>query len=67
MPVLGPGKYKRSVKQRSKQDAVVSSKSENPNPLPPAYDHPWRAYGKKINGKPVVNTLSTEQDISKLP
>ena len=56
----GSGKYNRSVKQRSKQDAVVSSKSESPNLLPPAYDHPWRTYGKKIYGKPVLNTLSTE-------
>jgi len=56
----GSGKYNRSVKQRSKQDAVVSSKSESPNLLPPAYDHPWRTYGKKMNGKPVLNTLSTE-------
>jgi transposase len=48
------------VGTRSKQAAVVSSKSENTNPLPPAYDHPWRTYGKKINGKPVLNTLSTE-------
>ena len=59
-PVRGLGKYNRSVKQRSRQAAVVSSKSESPNLLPPAYDHPWRTYGKKINGTPVLNTLSTE-------
>jgi len=59
-PVRRSAKYNRSVKQRSKQAAVVSSKSENPNSLSPAYDHPWRTYGKKINGKPVLNTLSTE-------
>ena len=59
-PKRGFGKYKRSVKQRSKQAAVVSSKSESPKPLPPAYDHPWRTYGKKINGKPVLNPSSNE-------
>jgi len=59
-PARGSGKYNRSVKQRSKRDAVVSSKSESPNSLTPAYDHPWRTDGKKINGKPVLNTLSTE-------
>ena len=47
------------VEQRSRQAAVVSSKSEDTKPLPPAYDHPWRTYGKKINGKPELNTLST--------
>ena len=48
------------VEKRSRQAVIVSSKSEQTNPLPPAYDHPWRTYGKKINGKPVLNTLSTE-------
>ena len=48
------------VEKGSRQTAIVSSKSEHPEPLPPAYDHPWRTYGKKINGKPVLTTLSTE-------
>ena len=48
------------VEKRSRQTAIVSSKSEDTKPLPPAYDHPWRTYGKKIYGKPVLNTLSTE-------
>ena len=48
------------VQKRSRQTAIVSSKSEQTNPLPPAYDHPWRTYGKKINGKPVLTTLSTQ-------
>ena len=48
------------VEKRSRQTAIVSSKSEQTNPLPPAYDHPWRTYGKKINGKPVLTTLSTQ-------
>jgi len=53
----GNGKYNRTVEKRSKQAAIVSSKSEKPKLLPPAYNHPWRAYGKKINGKPVLNTF----------
>ena len=48
------------VERRSRQAVIVSSKSEQTNPLPPAYDHPWRTYGKKINGKPVLTTLSTQ-------
>ena len=48
------------VEKRPRQTAIVSSKSEQTQPLPPAYDHPWRTYGKKINGKPVLTTLSTQ-------
>ena len=48
------------VEKRSRQTAIVSSKSEQTKPLPPAYDHPWRTYGKKINGKPALTTLSTQ-------
>jgi len=48
------------VEKRSRQAVIVSSKSEHTSPLPPAYDHPWRTYGKKINGKPVLTTLSTQ-------
>ena len=48
------------VQKRSRQAAIVSSKSEQTKPLPPAYDHPWRTYGKKINGQPVLTTLSTQ-------
>lgn len=50
----------QEIEKRPKQAAVVSSKSGNAKPLPPAYDHPWRTYGKKINGKPVLTTLSIE-------
>lgn len=39
------------------QGAIVSSKSADAKPLAPAYDHPWRTYGRKINGKPVVTSL----------
>lgn len=48
------------IEKRPKQGAVVSTKSVEAKPLPPAYDHPWRTYGKKINGKPVLTTLSTQ-------
>lgn len=48
------------IDKRPKQGAVVSTKSVYAKPLPPAYNHPWRTYGKKINGKPVLNTLATE-------
>lgn len=50
----------REIAKSPKQGTVVSTKSVDAKPLPPAYDHPWRTYGKKINGKPVLNTLSTE-------
>jgi transposase len=48
------------IEKRPRQGAVVSTKSVKGSPIPPAYNHPWRTYGKKINGKPVLNTLSTE-------
>jgi len=48
------------IEKRPKQGAVVSSKSAEAKPVVPAYDHPWRTYGKKINGKPILTTLSTE-------
>ncbi len=50
----------KEIEKRPRQGAVVSTKSANATPLPPAYDHPWRTYGKKINGKPILTTLSTE-------
>lgn len=46
--------------KRPKQGAIVSTKSSKKHPLPPVYNHPWRTYGKKLNGKPVLSTLSTE-------
>ena len=55
------------LEQRPKQTEIASSKSSEAKPLPPAYDHPWRTYGKKINGKPLLTTMLTEQDISILP
>lgn len=50
----------KEIEKRPRQGVVVSTKANEVKPLPPAYNHPWRSYGKKINGKPVLNTLSTE-------
>ena len=50
----------KEIEKRPKQGAIVSTKSVEAIPIPPAYNHPWRTYGKKINGKPVLNTLSSE-------
>ena len=50
----------QEIDKSPKQTAVVSSKSAKAKPLPPAYDHPWRTYGKKINGKPILTTLLLE-------
>jgi hypothetical protein len=43
----------RLFHQQPKQAEVVSSKILHHLPKPPAYDHPWRSYGKKLNGKTV--------------
>ena len=48
------------IEKRPRQGTVMSSKSIESKPISPAYNHPWRTYGKKINGKPVLNTLLTE-------
>ena len=50
----------KEIERRPKQGTVVSSKSTKAQPVVPAYNHPWRTYGKKINGKPILTTLSTE-------
>lgn len=38
--------------KQPKQGAILSSKSAKLEPVPPNYNHPWRTYGKKLNGKP---------------
>jgi hypothetical protein len=48
------------IEKRPKQGTVVSSKSAEAKPVAPAYKHPWKNYGKKINNKPILRTLSTE-------
>lgn len=47
----------KEIRSYPKQGAIVSSKSADAKPIAPAYNHPWRTYGKKINGKPVVISL----------
>lgn len=45
-----------SVKEfhrQPKQAEIVSSKALEQAPYVPPPDHPWRTYGKKLNGKPV--------------
>jgi len=46
-----------TYKKLSPQTQVVDTKHLNhtrPLPKPPASDHPWRTYGKRLNGKPVA-------------
>lgn len=46
-----------TYKKLSPQAQVVDTKHLNrslPLPKPPASDHPWRTYGKRLNGKPVA-------------
>jgi len=40
--------------QLNKQPLVVSTKSFSPHSYTPPVDHPWRTYGKKLNGEPVL-------------
>ena len=45
-------KFKRFIRQ-PKRNALASSKDIERNDFKPAPDHPWRNYGRKINGKPI--------------
>jgi transposase len=47
-----PIQFKRFYKQ-PKQNPIASSKQIARRSYQPAKDHPWRTYGKKINGEPV--------------
>ena len=43
-----------------RQAQVVDAKTLDrrlPSPTPPAADHPWRRYGRHLNGKPIPETL----------
>ena len=40
--------------KQPKQAQIVSSKSLEPNSYSPPVNHPWRTYGKKLNGLPVL-------------
>jgi transposase len=48
--------------KQSKPPRVAYSKSLDPQIYTPPVDHPWRTYGKKLNGKPVL--VSDQYDIS---
>lgn len=47
--------FERFYKQ-PKQNAIASPKDIERYSYKPAKDHPWRTYGKRINGKPVPAT-----------
>lgn len=40
--------------KQPKLACIVSSKSLDPYSFSPPVDHPWRTYGKKLNGNPVL-------------
>ena len=44
------------IKRQPKQIQAVSSKSLNSTPYIPPVNHPWRTYGKRLNGFPVLFT-----------
>lgn len=44
------------IHRQPKQIQTVSSKSLNPTPYIPPVNHPWRTYGKRLNGLPVLVT-----------
>ena len=45
------------IEKRPKQKPITASAAPKTKPEPPAYNHPWRAYGKKLNGKPILTTM----------
>lgn len=45
------------IEKRPKQNKITVSTAPKAKPEPPAYNHPWRAYGKKLNGKPILTTM----------
>lgn len=44
------------INRQPKQIQAVSSKSLNSTPYIPPVNHPWRTYGKRLNGLPVLVT-----------
>ena len=48
-----PLEFKRFYKQ-PKRNAVASSKEIDRSSYKPAEDHPWRNYGHRISGKPII-------------
>ena len=47
-----PLEFKRFIRQ-PRRNAVATGKDIELSNNKPAPDHPWRSYGKKINGKPI--------------
>lgn len=45
------------LEKRPKQNPITASAAPRAKPEPPAYNHPWRTYGKKLNGKPILTTM----------
>lgn len=44
-----------AIQKQPKRPKVVSSKSVDHQASIPSFDHPWRSYGKKLNGHPILN------------
>lgn len=44
----------KEIHRQPNQIQAVSSKSLNPTPYIPPVNHPWRTYGKRLNGSPVL-------------
>lgn len=40
--------------KQPKQAQIISAKSLDYHPYTPPIQHPWRSYGKKVNGKPIL-------------
>jgi len=53
--------YKQQAKQAEVLDAKQLSRTQ-PLPTPPASDHPWRTYGKHLNGKPISHRTPLGSD-----
>lgn len=48
------------IQTRPKMAKVVSTKSMEYDAYIPPVNHPWRSYGKKLNGKPIPVSLSVD-------
>lgn len=44
----------KEFRKLPKSARIASTKSIEHQPAIPAFDHPWRTYGKKLNGSPVL-------------
>ncbi len=47
------------IEKRSKQYQITASTAPKTKSEPSAYNHLWRTYGKKLNGRPILITLIT--------